>query len=125
MGAAVRWWARATEKMSPTPALFSLPEARTRFTVSLGAEGRGSDLALGFPFLPLKMFQGRKDFRRRVRSWPLPGLTLRERRTGSAPVGPPLTLRWQVPRPLVLTGSLLGHMERSLTDWLSQLQLFC
>lgn len=33
LGAAVQWWARAT-KMSPTPALFSLPEARTRFTVS-------------------------------------------------------------------------------------------
>ena len=33
-GAAARWRARAAEKMSPTPPLFSLPEARTRFTVS-------------------------------------------------------------------------------------------
>ncbi|KAK7826897.1 hypothetical protein U0070_026493 [Myodes glareolus] len=32
-GAATRSRARAT-KMSPTPALFSLPEARTRFTIS-------------------------------------------------------------------------------------------
>ncbi|KAG8518883.1 THO complex subunit 1, partial [Galemys pyrenaicus] len=32
--AAARWRARATEKMSPTPPLFSLPEARTRFTSS-------------------------------------------------------------------------------------------
>uniref|UniRef100_A0A8D0UD32 THO complex subunit 1 n=1 Tax=Sus scrofa TaxID=9823 RepID=A0A8D0UD32_PIG len=33
-GAAARWRARAAEKMSPTPPLFSLPEARTRFTKS-------------------------------------------------------------------------------------------
>uniref|UniRef100_A0A8C0PQ11 THO complex subunit 1 n=7 Tax=Caniformia TaxID=379584 RepID=A0A8C0PQ11_CANLF len=33
-GAAARWRARAAGKMSPTPPLFSLPEARTRFTKS-------------------------------------------------------------------------------------------
>ena len=38
-GAATKWRARAAKKMSPTPPLFSLPEARTRFTVSCGRVG--------------------------------------------------------------------------------------
>lgn len=93
--AAVRWWARAT-KMSPTPALFSLPEARTRFTVSLGADGRGSDLVLFFSFLSLKISKRPKDFHSWVCSWPFPGLTLRERHTDYSCVGP-LPLRWRIP----------------------------
>lgn len=78
-GAATRSRARAT-KMSPTPALFSLPEARTRFTVSLGAGVCRSNPALLFLFLSLKICQRPEDLCRSVRSWPLPRPTVRERR---------------------------------------------
>lgn len=66
LSAAVQRWARAT-KMSPTPSLFSLPEARSRFTVSRGgreraAEGRGSDLALFFPLSLAENFPGTEGF---------------------------------------------------------------
>lgn len=66
--------------MSPTPALFSLPEARTRFTVSWGAGVCRSDPALLFLLLSLKICQRPEDLRRSVRSWPLPRLRVRERR---------------------------------------------
>lgn len=65
LGAVAQWWARATKKMSPTPALFSLPEARTRFTVSWrggGGKGRGSDLALFFPLSLADNFPGTEGF---------------------------------------------------------------
>lgn len=48
--AAARWRARAAEKMSPTPPLFSLPEARTRFTVS--GPWESATLTRLYPFPP-------------------------------------------------------------------------
>lgn len=50
--AAARWRARAA-KMSPTPPLFSLPEARTRFTVSRRREGASLTRCYSLPSSPI------------------------------------------------------------------------